>query len=614
LATWQVPSPQAPSPQPVFRGGVDVVQLDVLVLDTKRQPVRGLTAADFTVRERGKPQPVVAFAEVNVPDPVAPAAPWLREVGPDVTSNDLQTRRLIVLVLDDGFTGIDEGEPRLVRQVARQVIDHLGPNDLAAVVFTFMGRFQNFTADRAQLLAAIDSFGPRNWGRAGTPLGCTLKLGGCAANALARIGEVLRTAPPGRKAIMYVGPQFTQTLSMDNPNGPMALGVMRDMFQSLQQANATVYSFDPRGVGVRRPAADPDQIEVALAESTGGRAIMNTNDPAAHVTEIFRENSSYYLLGYQRTDTANDGRFREIEVKVNRPDVDVRTRSGYFASKPSPKVPAASPLEVAIARGMPSGDLTMRVATAAFGVPGRREAELAVVVAVQEPIVHTGATARGSAASVRRVNVVATAFDTSWRSRGAHRQVIELKLNPTERPDAEYEVISRLHLAPGRYEVRFGAESSGVAGSVFATVDIPNFAKDDLSLSGLLLERTPARPIAPRNALADFAPIVPTTVRDFQRADSVTTFLRIYQGGTRTPSAVTLVTRVLDESNQAVVIERVELGGTRFERNRTADYRWSLPLDRLTPGGYLLTIEATMGTKALRRDVRFTVRSGLPVN
>ena len=46
------------------------------------------------------------------------------------------------------------------KQIARNVVDQLGPADLAAVVFTFLGRAQNFTADRAQLMAAIDSFTP----------------------------------------------------------------------------------------------------------------------------------------------------------------------------------------------------------------------------------------------------------------------------------------------------------------------------------------------------------------------------------------------------------------------------------------------------------------------
>ena len=53
--------PSAPSPDslPSFRSGIDIVELDVSVLGKDRMPIRGLTAADFTVLEDGKPQPVV---------------------------------------------------------------------------------------------------------------------------------------------------------------------------------------------------------------------------------------------------------------------------------------------------------------------------------------------------------------------------------------------------------------------------------------------------------------------------------------------------------------------------------------------------------------------------
>ena len=51
LLQAQAPTPQAPLP--TFRTGVDVVQLDVTVLDKDRHPVRGLTAEDFTILERG---------------------------------------------------------------------------------------------------------------------------------------------------------------------------------------------------------------------------------------------------------------------------------------------------------------------------------------------------------------------------------------------------------------------------------------------------------------------------------------------------------------------------------------------------------------------------------
>lgn len=65
---------QSPAPQSTFRTGVDVVQVDVSVLDRERNPVSGLTAADFTMRVDGKPVSIAAFTPVNLA-PRVPRAP-----------------------------------------------------------------------------------------------------------------------------------------------------------------------------------------------------------------------------------------------------------------------------------------------------------------------------------------------------------------------------------------------------------------------------------------------------------------------------------------------------------------------------------------------------------
>jgi hypothetical protein len=61
---------QTPVPQATFRGGTDLVQVDVSVLDGKRHPVRGLTAGDFTIFEDGESREIQAFTEVSLPDRV----------------------------------------------------------------------------------------------------------------------------------------------------------------------------------------------------------------------------------------------------------------------------------------------------------------------------------------------------------------------------------------------------------------------------------------------------------------------------------------------------------------------------------------------------------------
>jgi hypothetical protein len=124
------PRAQTPAARPLFRGGTDLVQVDVSVLDSKRHPVRGLTAADFTVLEDGRPREIQAFSEVYLPDRVrAEAAPWVRDVASDVVSNQIaeDEGRLVMILLD---RSIPLGEPTLVaKRIATAAVSQLGPGD-----------------------------------------------------------------------------------------------------------------------------------------------------------------------------------------------------------------------------------------------------------------------------------------------------------------------------------------------------------------------------------------------------------------------------------------------------------------------------------------------------
>src|SRR5437773_2536863 len=77
---------QAP---PIFRSGIDLVEVDVSVLDKDRFPVRDLTALDFTVLEDGKPRPIVTFTPVDLPEAEAEIAPAFRGAVHDVVSNEM---------------------------------------------------------------------------------------------------------------------------------------------------------------------------------------------------------------------------------------------------------------------------------------------------------------------------------------------------------------------------------------------------------------------------------------------------------------------------------------------------------------------------------------------
>ena len=88
-----------------------------------------------------------------------------------------------------------------------------------------------------------------------------------------------------------------------------------------------------------------------LADETGGFAAVNRNDFNGAFDRIVAENSSYYVLGYYSTNDRRDGRFRKIEVRVKRPGLLVRARSGYYEARGRPPAAAKAsndPLDAAL--------------------------------------------------------------------------------------------------------------------------------------------------------------------------------------------------------------------------------------------------------------------------
>ena len=76
--TTSSPGTQSPgTPQASFRGGIDLIQVDVSVLAKDGHPVRGLTQSDFTILEDGRPRPVASFAAVDIAPPAPPPAVWM---------------------------------------------------------------------------------------------------------------------------------------------------------------------------------------------------------------------------------------------------------------------------------------------------------------------------------------------------------------------------------------------------------------------------------------------------------------------------------------------------------------------------------------------------------
>ena len=609
---------ESQQPPPRFRTGVDVVLLDVTVLDRDRRPVRGLQARDFVILEDGQPQPIVSFEELDAPEPDGSLVPWMREVAPDVRTNSADHRRLVLIVLDDATISFEFRDQ--VKRIGTLLIDRLGPTDQAAVVFTGRNaRSQDFTDDRRTLRAAIDRY-------VDTSMPAELRSK-YALGTLRRAAETLIAIPHRRKTIIYVGSMRVASVGQGGEAGLGLLGGeaekaalnrdldydMRELIKHAQRSNVNVYTINPAGLetldknSLGTPGPDfTAETLMSIANATGGFAVVNTNSFGAQIGQIFRETGSYYLLGFKSQH--NDGRFRRLQIKVNRPNVIVRSRNGYEAPRPDKQQRASRademplPLARAVSGILPTPDMPMRVSVAPFATPGRNTATVAIVLGLRQP--------PPADRVVEKIDVLSRAFDIDGRARAMFRQVVQLTLRPAEgATEAKYEVFSRLDLPPGRYQLRFAVHSGSLqkSGSVYHDLEIPDFSRGP-TLSGIVVGVEPALPVAPKDFFATALPVAPTTQRSFAPRDRATAFLRSYHGRKRPLSAIVLTTTIVNEQDREVHAAREMIEPAQVDAAGAVDHRFELPLDRLPTGAYLLRFTLGEGEKSTTRHVRFVVR------
>jgi len=567
----------------------------------------------------------------------------VQSVAPDVKQNtDVKDRRVVVIVMDDA-TPMPMQEVPLAKAVARQIIEALGPNDLACVTYVLDRRSgEQFTTDRMRLLAAVDRFNGASEGPGVDEKGTFLlfipfdKFNATVTtlytNTLRLIqgtAEELAVLPARRKALVLVSvgiPMEAHAIDV----GAQASGnvgnaeALRDVWRSVQaaleaarQANVTIYGLDPGGL--RAPgsvkSADPlapgrlnmDFLKT-VSENTGGFAITDTNSPEPGIQQLLRENASYYLVGYQPNRTRTTGRFHRVEVKVNRPDVSVRSRKGHFDSagdadsKAAPRKPILE--EVAVIQGLlPKGDIALKVHAVPFAKIGGRESEVAIVLQGREPL------AAETAPPGEDLVVLLHAYNTQAELKASERLTVHIGTRPGSVADLRYSLLSRLTLKPGRYQLRLAVKSAMLnkSGSVYAVVDVPDFSKTALSQSEVMFEAVPSPIAAPKGKLDSLIPIVPTAERDFAAGDTVTAFSRIYQGGKDALQIVAVTTRIVDRTGTEVFKKVETIAADRFAAGRSADVLVSVPVGTLVPGPHLLSITTTRGKDTASQQVRFSV-------
>ena len=545
--------PQAP-PQgpPSFRVGVDAVRIDAIVTDKHGHVVTDLTADDFELRQDGDPQVLTLAQYVRESAPVttgsrttlaasaaSPAAPQ-----PQHPLDANRVQRTIALVVDD--LGLSWESIRDTRKAMHTFIDdRVQPGDLVGILrtSTFSGALQQFTTDKHRLHDIVDQVrwtalsrrhvsafpsSPKTHGNSygaaemdaliakanGTPGPVEVNKALATLSALTMIVQGARELP-GRKVVVLLSEGFRLDTE-DQFTDPRILRRLERLYDQAARAGVVIYTLDVRGLqtgcdtaedggGMGGCGGDKHKLLFttmnslwAIAHETGGQAIENTNDLGGGLARVDEAERGYYILGYTPADGTFAGkgrtpRFHKISLRVKRPGLRVRVRTGFLGVPDAPRGEPKTPGERMIAAAT-SPFVATTIPVRATVLPAFTREDGNYLRALLHIDLNALTTTRGEdGRETVTADVLALVFD-EWGeliSRNANTLTIA-----SESADAGLSrdggIVYSLKVPvprAGGYQVRFSIRDrqSGAIGSAGQYVEVDDASHGAFTISGVLL-------------------------------------------------------------------------------------------------------------------------------
>ncbi|MCA1566225.1 MAG: VWA domain-containing protein [Acidobacteria bacterium] len=465
-----------------------------------------------------------------------------------------EVRRTMALVVDD--LGLSFESTSFVRDALRKFVnEQMGPNDLVAIIRTSagVGALQQFTSDKRQLHAAIDRVKWYVNGRGGVSTFAPITGGANLAPDVAEIAgdrnargnkeieaeledfreEIFAVGTlgalnfvvrgmrdlPGRKSVLLMSDGFALfTADRGRGRSDRVLQSLRQLTDLANRASVVVYSIDARGLVVTGfTAADdlsglqPGEAEeklrersntifdtqsglAYLSEQTGGFLIKNNNDLAGGIRRVVEDQKGYYLLGYRPEGATFDRRFHRISVKVKRPGLKVRTRTGFFGIRDEDTRPVRRTREqqllAAITSPFSSPDVSLRLTTF-FGNTAEEGSFMRAMLHLDGNDVKFNREPDGKYKAV--LDVVGVTFGDNGRVVESLDRIHTLALTEDlYRKMLRQGLIYTLNVPikkAGAYQLRMAVRDTATerTGSASQFIEVPDLKKNRLALSGLVV-------------------------------------------------------------------------------------------------------------------------------
>jgi VWFA-related protein len=527
-----------------IRVTTELVLVNVIARDKKGNLVKDLKREDFTVFEDGKKQDISSFDFENVDQlaAVGPAEATVSDAaGQGALLKPAQTatlnardRRLVLLFFD--FSAMDpEQIDRSVGAAKKFVQTKMQPADMIALVSlaTNLRIDLDFTDDKATIIAGLSAYTSSQGqgfdnGTTGTAEG-SAETGGSftvddtdyntfnADRKLLALQSMMQALGkiPQKKALVYFSNGITQS-GVDNQSA------LRATTAAAVKANVSIYALDIRGLEALPPGGDAqtaslhgqsaysgksilDQLSsnassqdtlATLASDTGGKAFFDSNDFGAVFSQVEKDTSAYYVLGFTSTNGLRDGRFRHLRVQLNRPDVRLDYRSGYYAGRDFEHLnreDREQQLEDEMASELAQTDVVVYAGSAFFR---QDESHYYLSVSLIIPGSQIPFVIEKDKDSAT-IDIIGEVLEGGKLRVGNLRDTVKLAVESSQqvrRKNVQYN--TGFVLAPGSYHLKFVVREnqSGRMGSFETDVQVPDLRKAPLKMSSVVLssQRVPA--------------------------------------------------------------------------------------------------------------------------
>jgi VWFA-related protein len=669
---------QAQPPRPEIRVTSELVLANVVVRDKKGNLVRDLKKEDFTLFEDGKKQGITTFDFENVDQletagaaektatgeaPAAGPAGVLRKS--DAPVMNARDRRVIVLYFD--FSAMEPDQiDRCVDAAKKYIKAQMLPADIVALVSlsTNMRVDLDFTDDKTKILSVLSSYSSGSGegfaaGDTGSAEGAA-ETGGsytpddtdyntfsadwkllALQSTMQALGKIEQ-----KKSLIYFSNGISQT-GTDNQSA------LRAATAAAVKNNVSIYPVDIRGLQAFPPGGEAQNASLhgqsayngaavlndlsgnaasqetlsTLAADTGGKAFFDMNDFGGVFTQVQKDSSAYYVLGFTSTNPLKDGHYRRLKVQVNRADVKLEFRPGYYAGRDYQHLNRAdreAQLQDELSAELPQTDVPLYAGTAYF-----RQDEshyyLAVSLVVpgsQIPFVQEKDKDNATIDMIGEVRIGGRGKEPV----GQLRDTVKLALDSTQqvrRKNVQYN--TGFVLAPGSYHLKFivRENQTGRMGSFETDVQIPDLRKVPLRMSSVVLSSLRAAVTnAPKKKVVnpliqDQTQLVPNVTHVFARDQHLYLQYEIYDaargkvrfsaaptpGGQATRASETpqpgetresihVLTSIEFLQGNLKVYESKQVAATEFTApdRKAVVFQIDLPLQSLKPGLYVCQV------------------------